>query len=100
MKEPIHEPYKIFFETLGNKIRWEVVHLLQKGELNATGIAEELEYEQSRISHHLTRLEQCGFVNVKRNGKERIYSLNKETIKPLLELMDKHMSKFCKNFCC
>ena len=100
MKETTHEPYKIFFETLGNKIRWEVVHLLQKRELNATGIAKKLGYEQSRISHHLTRLERCGFVTVKRNGKERIYALNKETIKPLLELMDKHVSKFCKKLCC
>lgn len=100
MRKTISEPYKIFFETLGNKARWEVVHLLQKGELNATGIAEKLGYEQSLISHHLQRLEKCGFVTVKRSGKERIYVLNKETVKPLLELMHKHMSKFCKNLCC
>ena len=100
MNRSIHEPYKIFFETLGNKVRWDIIHLLEKGELNATGIAEKLRYEQSRISHHLTRLERCGFVSVKRNGKERIYTLNKETIKPLLALMDKHIYTYCKKLCC
>ena len=99
MKRTIRDPYKIFFETLGNRVRWEVIHLLQKGELNATGVAEKLGYEQSLISHHLQRLEKCGFVTVKRNGKERIYTLNKETVKPLLELMDKHISTFCKKLC-
>ena len=27
---------------------------------------------------------------------ERIYSLNKETILPMLEIIDKHENKFCK----
>ena len=100
MKQTIREPYKIFFETLGNKTRWDIVHLLQKGKLNATDIAKKLGYEQSLISHHLRRLEKCGFVTVKKNGRERIYALNKETVKPLLQLMDKHMNKFCKKLCC
>ena len=97
MKRNTREPYKIFFETLGNKVRWDIIHLLQKGELNATGIAEKLGYEQSLTSHHLTRLERCGFVNVKKNGRERVYTLNEETLKPLLLLMDKHINNFCKN---
>jgi len=33
---------------------------------------------------------------VKREGKERIYELNKSTIKPLLKLMDSHIDTFCK----
>ena len=49
MKETIHKPYKIFFETLANKTRWEVIHLLKEGGLNATGIAKKLGYEQSLI---------------------------------------------------
>ena len=100
MRRIIHEPNKIFFETLGNKTRWEVIHLLKEKGLNATGIAKKLGYEQSLISHHLTRLERCGFVDVKKRGRERVYILNKETIKPLLLLADKHINKFCKKSCC
>jgi len=99
MKRKIREPYKIFFETLSNKTRWDIVHLLQKRGYRVNEIVKNLGYEQSLISHHLKRLETCGFVSFKQKGNERIYNLNKETIKPLLTLMDKHMSKFCKNLC-
>ena len=82
MKKVIREPYKVFFETLGNRTRWDIVHLLLKRAYKATDIARTLGYEQSLISHHVRRLEHCGFVVVKKNGKERIYSLNKKTIQP------------------
>ncbi len=94
------KPHKFFFETLGNQTRWEIVHLLLKKSYRATDIAEELGYEQSLVSHHLKRLETCGFVKVKANSTERIYYLNKETIGALLKLVDKHVNKFCKKVCC
>ena len=99
MKPNSHLPHEFFFETLGNKTRWDIVHLLLKGRHRATAIAKKLGYEQSLISHHLERLETCGFVKVKANGTERIFSLNSETIKPLLKLADKHINKFCKGLC-
>jgi len=100
MKKGIHKPHKIFFETLGNQTRWDIIHLLKKRAYRATDIAKELGREQSHISHSLRRLERCGFVSVKKNGKERIYTLNKKTIKPLLKLMDTHINTFCKKLCC
>lgn len=96
----LDKPHKFFFETLGNQARWDIVHLLLKKSHRATDIAEELGYEQSLISHHLKRLETCGFVKVEKNGLERIYSINKETISPLLKLVDGHVNKFCKKVCC
>ncbi|MDO8571271.1 MAG: metalloregulator ArsR/SmtB family transcription factor [bacterium] len=100
MKQSIQEPYKIFFETLGNETRWEIVQLLRgKKKYRATDISKFLKYEQSLTSHHLRRLEMCGFVKVERSGKERIYQLNEETIGPLLEIMEAHINKFCKKLC-
>jgi ArsR family transcriptional regulator, zinc-responsive transcriptional repressor len=97
MNKKPQEPYKIFFETLGNKTRWDIVHLLKKKTHRVTEISEKLGYEQSLVSHHLKRLETCGFVNFKQNGNERVYTLNKETVGPLLSLMDKHINQFCKH---
>ena len=94
------KPHKFFFETLGNEARWNIVHLLLKIPHRATDIARELGYEQSLISHHLKRLETCGFVKVKKSGLERIYSINKKTIGALLKLVDIHVDKFCKKACC
>ena len=91
--------YKLFFATLANKTRFKIVHILLNGPRSVTEIQQELQCDQSMISHNLKRLEQCSFVSVQRKGKQRIYSLNKETIDPLLKLMDRHVKKFCKNFC-
>jgi DNA-binding transcriptional ArsR family regulator len=98
--EYAHEPYKFFFETLANEVRWRIVHLLQDEELRATDIAKKLGCEQSLVSHHLKRLLQCGFVSVEPNGNERVYRLNGETIRPILAFADRHIEKFCKKICC
>lgn len=93
------KPHRIFFETLGNQKRWEIVTLLEGGPLRATEISDKLGYEQSLISHHLKRLLRCGFVHVQPNGTERIYSLNKDTIEPLLKVVHRHIDAYCTKVC-
>ena len=93
------KPHQFFFETLGNQTRWDIVHLLIGKPYRATDIARKLGYEQSLVSHHLRRLETCGFVKANQNGTERIYQINKKTISPLLRLVDNHVNKFCKKAC-
>jgi len=55
--------------------------------------------EQSKVSHNLKKLTDCNFLDVKQEGKKRIYSLNKETIIPLLNLVKKHVQKYCCEEC-
>lgn len=93
------KPHQFFFETLGSQARWDIIRLLHSKSYRATDIAKRLGYEQSLISHHLKRLENCGFVKAKTNGTERIYYLNKKTVGPLLKLVDKHVNQFCKKAC-
>ena len=95
----VKSPHRIFFETLGNQTRWDIINLLREGEYKATDIAKELGYEQSLVSHHLKRLETCGFVTVEPNGTERIYSLNQKTIQPLLKLVRQHINDYCAKTC-
>lgn len=99
MKKHNHPPHTFFFETLGNEARWRIIHLLQDRDYKATDIADKLGYEQSLVSHHLSRLKKCGFVTSQVNGKKRIYKLNKITIAPLLRLADKHINDYCCKFC-
>ncbi len=96
----LNKPHKIFFETLGNQARWDIIHILQKKPYRVTAIVDKLKLEQSLVSHHLKRLKTCGFIKMKANGTKRIYSLNKETIGSLLKLIDKHVNQFCKKICC
>lgn len=86
--------YKLFFKALSNKTRFKIINSLRKGSKSVSELVKETGFEQSRISHNLKCLIDCGFVENNRNGKQVIYSLNKETIKPLLKLIDKHIEKY------
>lgn len=89
-----------FFTVLGNKQRVKILQLLdKKGPQNVSYIAEHLGAEQSAVSHNMKRLKKCHFVNVEKSGKERIYSINTDTIKPLFELIDRHVRKYCFKGC-
>ncbi len=94
-KEEIYEAYKIFFGTLVSESRLKIINFLRKGRKNVSEVMNELQIDQSAVSHDLARLKQCGFVIVTIQGKFRYYELHHETIKPLMELIDKHMAKNC-----
>lgn len=91
----IYEAYKIFFGTLFSEPRLKIINLLRKKRKNVSEIIEELKMSQTAVSHDLARLKKCGFVKSENDKKYRYYSLNKKTIEPLMEIIDKHMSEFC-----
>jgi DNA-binding transcriptional ArsR family regulator len=95
MKQALRQPYQQFFGTLANQTRIDIVELLGKGPKNVGEIVEALGCDQTTVSHNLRRLEECGFVTVARKGKERVYTLNEVTIRPLLTLMHSHMDHYC-----
>ncbi|MBI5389641.1 winged helix-turn-helix transcriptional regulator [Candidatus Woesearchaeota archaeon] len=97
MKKILKQPYQQFFGTLANQVRIDIIEILNTGEQNVSKLTKQLPYDQSTISHNLSRLLECGFVSVKQNGVERVYTLNTKTIKPLLELMHNHMHTYCRH---
>ena len=92
--------YKEFFKTLGNQQRIEIIFCLLDGDKTVSEIVKCLKAEQSTVSHNLKQLLKCSFITVKPNGKERIYSVNKKTVAPLFELIEKHAETYCKTLCC
>ncbi len=95
-----HNSYNIFFMNLANPLKIGIILTLREKDRNVSEIIKELGVEQSKISHALKSLKNCDIVNVKQKGKERVYSLNKKTILPILNLIDKHAIIHCKNKCC
>lgn len=91
--------YNAFFETISNETRLRIIELLNIKPLSVKEICEKLNEEQSKISHNLKLLTDCNFLTVKQNGKNRIYSLNKETIVPLMKLVNKHVETYCGEGC-
>ncbi len=91
--------YTKFFDTIGNKTRLKILEILQVRPMSVTEICNTLSEEQSKISHNLRCLTECHFLDVKQQGKKRIYSLNKDTILPVMKLVDEHVKKYCCNDC-
>lgn len=86
--------YKLFFHALNNEGRLAIVQLLKNGSKSVKEISKELGIEQSLVSHNLRCLTDCGFVNTKKEGNFRIYSIENETVIPILNSIDKHIEKF------
>ncbi|RMD67790.1 ArsR family transcriptional regulator [Candidatus Pacearchaeota archaeon] len=94
-EEELYESYKIFFGTLVSEPRLRILNSLKKGEKNVSQLIEELGMDQTAVSHNLARLRNCGFITLEKKGKYHYYKLNEKTIKPLMELIEKHMSGHC-----
>jgi len=91
--------YHFFFGSLSNSFRVSILLVLKDGEKSVKELSKELKTEQSKVSHALAVLKKCNLVKSRRKGKNVLYSLNKKTVIPLLNLIDKHAKLFCKGCC-
>lgn len=88
--------YHSFFRNFAGKSNLAIITLLRTGSKSVMGIANATGMEQSAVSHSLRKLSACNIVSSERNGKEKRYSLNRETVLPLLKLVESHVEKNCK----
>ncbi len=92
------KPHSLFFQALANQTRMRVLQLLSdRGGMNVSEICSELDLEQTHVSHNLKCLTFCGLVTSARRGKSRIYSINEETVLPLLKIVDNHLQNYASN---
>jgi DNA-binding transcriptional ArsR family regulator len=92
--------YDHFFTILGNRQRVRILQYLnQEGPKSVSDISTKLKIEQSAVSHCMKQLLLCHFVEVTQQGKERIYSINKDTMHPLFNLINKHVESYCAEGC-
>lgn len=90
--------YDKFFMNFANETRQRIIGCLMEREMSVGEITAEIGEEQSNVSHHLAHLIKCRILRVKKQGQKRIYTVNKRTVKPMLALVEKHMSGNCS--CC
>ncbi|MBW2988716.1 metalloregulator ArsR/SmtB family transcription factor [Candidatus Woesearchaeota archaeon] len=91
--------YELFFETFSNKTRIRIIESLVHGPRSVNEICALTGEEQSKVSHNLKKLAECNFLYLRKQGKKRIYSLNKDTILPILKIVEKHVRKYCREIC-
>jgi DNA-binding transcriptional ArsR family regulator len=98
MKKFCNEAYYLIFSTLANRTRLAIIDVLKDGRKTTSGISAALEQKESIISQNLKHLEKCAVVLSEGSGKEKLYSLNREIIEPLSELLAFHVDKYCPGF--
>ena len=95
MKYNLSESCYRFFSTLSTPSRLGILEVLRESPKSVSEIVNILSQEQSMISHNLKALAKCKFVFVEKRGKERIYSLNRETMEPIFKTIGKHLEEHC-----
>lgn len=87
--------YNIFFSKLSNPLRIDIISSLDEKSKSVSELVEDLNVEQSKLSHALKELKDCNIVQAKKEGKKRVYSLSR-TIIPILRLIDCHAKNCIK----
>ena len=95
MKEGNTEICYRFFTNLANPTRLDAIEQLMQKPMSVNELAATLGQEQSMVSHNLKPLLECNLIAVKRQGKKHIYTVNEETIRPILAAVQNHAQKFC-----
>ena len=75
------------FNGFANSTRLSILLLLsQRGEMKVGELVQELEAPQPRVSDHLRCLSSCGYVQVRREGRNAYYSVSDDRIMTILSL--------------
>lgn len=90
-----NEAYYLFFSALANRTRLAIIDVLKEGPKNISGVSDALEQDESAVAYNLKRLENYAIVCSEGSGKEKLYSLNREIVEPLSELLAFHTNKYC-----
>jgi DNA-binding transcriptional ArsR family regulator len=76
-----HDP----FNAVAEPKRRQVLEVLGTQELSVNEIVERLGWNQPMVSKHLGVLKQVGLVSERRVGRQRMYRVNAERLKPIYD---------------
>ena len=73
------------FNAVAEPKRRQVLEALGRQELSVNELVERLGWNQPMVSKHLGVLKQVGLVRERRAGRQRLYSVNAEQLRPIYE---------------
>ena len=73
------------FNAVAEPRRREVLEALGTDELSVNELVERLGWNQPMVSKHLGVLKQVGLVSERRVGRQRLYTVNPEQLKPIFD---------------
>lgn len=81
------------FKIFGDSTRIKILYDLFEGEKNVSEICEDLEMNQSAISHQLKILKTSKLIKARRDGKAMIYSLADDHVKMIIAMGKEHVEE-------
>jgi|SRR3989344_2300567 len=98
------KPYHLCFETFSNELRIKIIDLLNQKPMSVNELADSIGVERSNVSHSLKMLRMCRLVDVRKSGKNMIYSIKDNSLVSgaaassgnLFKIIDEHADHFCK----
>jgi DNA-binding transcriptional ArsR family regulator len=95
MKPFSNEAYYLLFSALANRTRLAIIDVLEDGPKTILEISKTLDLKEVAVTRNLKPLESCMIVNSQKAGNKHLYSLNKEIVEPLSEILSFHFNKYC-----
>ncbi len=78
------------FRAIGDETRRALLDRLKEDEEPVTALAEEFDISLPAISRHLKVLRQAGLVTERRVGRERLYSLQPEPLRTVVDWLSSY----------
>ncbi len=81
------------FSAIADIQRRKILNLLKQGEMSVAEIKAHFDFSGATLSHHLNILKNAELVRVRRQGQQRIYTLNLSVMEELLILMNRLLNR-------
>jgi DNA-binding transcriptional ArsR family regulator len=86
------------FNAVAEPRRRQILDALSGGERPVNDLVEALDLAQPQVSKHLKVLREVGLVDVRDEGRRRIYRLNGQPLKPIHDWITSYESSWSKRF--
>lgn len=86
------------FNAVAEPRRREILDILAGGERSVNDLVGLLGLAQPQVSKHLRVLREVGAVNVREEGRQRLYRLNGDALKPIYEWVKDYERSWSKRF--
>jgi DNA-binding transcriptional ArsR family regulator len=86
------------FNAVAEPRRRQILDLLAEGERPVGDLVDRLGLAQPQVSKHLRVLREVGLVRVRGEGRQRMYRLNAEPLKPLHDWLSRYEQSWNQRF--
>jgi DNA-binding transcriptional ArsR family regulator len=86
------------FNAVAEPRRRQIVDLLAAGELPVNDLVRRLGLAQPQVSKHLRVLREVGVVDVRDDGRHRLYRLNGQALKPIHDWVGQYERMWAERF--